>query len=122
MREVFTNPEVSNLARSASWYRNRFQKLIADYSPDQVNAKIHYDVKNQAGLINHGCPLGVLALCCYEASIELELLTKQKLKGWKNFNLQKGNKPFEWIDMLKDNKAYWNDDARCAALLSAFSL
>jgi len=96
--------------------------LIADEKPERVVAKIHYDVKNQAGLINHGLPLGILASCCYDGSLELELITKRKLKGWKNFNLKKGDNPFSWIDSLKDTKPYWNDDARCAVLLASINL
>lgn len=121
-REICTNPESTNLSRSASWYENRFTDLINAHSPTIVSAKIHYDVKNKAGLINHGFPLGILAQCCYRKGLELDLLTLQKLKGPKNFGLSKDDNTYQWIDGLKDTKSYWKDSGRVSTLAAAFHL
>lgn len=121
-REICQNPEGADLRRSASWYDNRFTQLISSQKPDAVIAKIHYDVKNQAGLLNHGFPLGVLAKCCHTANLEFSLVTVKKLKSVRSFDLAKGTSTYEWIDQLKDDKPYWKDAGRISALAATFGL
>ena len=121
-REICTNPESANLPRSASWYENRFIELISAHSPTIVSAKIHYDVKNQLGLINHGFPLGILAQCCHRKGLELDLHTLRKLKGPRNFGLDKDDNTYRWIDALKDTKPYWKDAGRVSTLAAALHL
>ncbi len=121
-RYICKNPETANLARSASWYENRFFQLIDNHSPTEIVAKIHYDVKNQAGLINHGFPLGILAKCCHVRGLELTLVTVQKLKGVTLFSLPKGTSTYEWIDQYKDTQPYWKNSGRIATLAALSKL
>ena len=121
-REICQNPETADLARSASWYDNRFTQLITNQNPDEVIAKIHFDVKNQKGLLNHGFPLGVLGKCCHTADLKLSLVTVQKLKSVKSFGLAKGTSTYLWIDQIKDQKPYWKDAGRISALAATIGL
>ncbi|MGJ8564478.1 MAG: hypothetical protein ACSHXY_13110 [Alphaproteobacteria bacterium] len=121
-REICTNPEADNLIASARWYENRFTQVITNYNPTVVIAKIHYDVKNQAGLLNHGFPLGILAQCCNSNALDLKLVTLQKLKGPKNFDMPKGTSTYEWVDSLKDTKPYWKDAGRVSCLAAIMFL
>lgn len=122
LREKRTNPETGSLIGSAGWYFDTFNELVVSRKIVSVRAKIHYNLSNQQGLITHGYPLGVLGLVCHQHNVALELVTKQKLKGIKLFNLSKGHDPFEWVDKFKDGKPYWDDSAKTACLLAVANM
>lgn len=118
-RQKCKNPDHGNLPASASWYETRFDQFLAAYAIEGVSAKIHFTCKKQDDVLNHGFPLGVLALVSHRRNVPFSLFTKRKLQGYATYGLAKGTDPYRWVDALNDGGVYWDDAAKTSVLAAA---
>ncbi|MCZ4109273.1 hypothetical protein O3U67_14350 [Brevundimonas diminuta] len=118
-RDRAVNPH-NEPSEMATWAYGRFEQIIARHAISSVVCKISIDLKSQEAVLNHGAPLGILSYQCGKGKLALKLITKNKLNRPGTFTLPKAIKPADWVDALKDGKAYW-DSAQRDAILAAVS-